>query len=40
MNFLNEIKDLKNSNKKINQQELIARNEKKKSKLRNGGNLI
>ena len=35
MDFLNEIKELKNSNKKINQQELIARNEKKKSKLKN-----
>ena len=33
--FLDEIKEMKNSNKKINQPELIARNNKKENKLKN-----
>ena len=33
--FLEEIKELKNSNKKINTPELIARNNKKTNKLKN-----
>ena len=35
IDFLNEIKELNRTNKKINQSEFIARNEKKKTKLKN-----
>ena len=35
IDFLNEIKELNRSNKNINQSEFIARNEKKKTKLKN-----
>ena len=35
IDFLNEIKEINRSNKKINQSEFIARNEKKKTKLKN-----